>query len=193
MLACNVFLVRSGSDWALSAPRPPHSPLLLLPGSQTHCHSFHVRFLLLPQARRPFIPPQRKWPVLFRGTLARARMNFWHDRFSRLRTSACKVQLRTCSYHWRDLEVSTTLLYLTMFMLSCLGTFDWHSENWTISTSAIQNLQKFLTTWGRLTAGTVSFKMYIHLVAPFVLLHLESKRETRLLTKKWKTNCIQNI
>lgn len=125
MFACNVHLVLPGSNRALSAHRARHRPLLTLPGSQTHCHTFHVRFLLKSEHSlregRPLIPPQRKWPVLFSWHISTSPHKLLTRPLFGPCTSACKVRHRNRSYRWRDSEVSTLLLYLTMsFVMS------WH-------------------------------------------------------------------
>lgn len=104
----------------ISSQSPPYSPRLTDALSHFPC-PVPAEVRAQPQARRPFIPPQRKWPVLFSWHISTSPHKLLTRPLFGPRTSACKVRHRTRSYRWRDSEVSTLLLYLTMsFVMS------WH-------------------------------------------------------------------
>lgn len=103
-----------------SAQSPPYSPRLTDALSHFPC-PVPAEVRAQPQARRPLIPPQRKWPVLFSWHISTSPHKLLTRPLFGPCTSACKVRHRNRSYRWRDSEVSTLLPYLTMsFVMS------WH-------------------------------------------------------------------
>lgn len=121
-----------------SAQSPPSSPRLTDTLSQFPC-PVPAAVRAQPRARRPFSPPQRKWPVLLLWHISTGPRKLLTQPLLGPRTSACKVRLRTRTSRWRDSEVSTLQLNLTAsFVMSShachtFGEPDTHKQHKTLA------------------------------------------------------------
>lgn len=128
-----VYLVCPGSDWSLSVhtphPTPPQPPApYSLPGSQTHCHSFHVRFLVRSERslrhRCLLFLLRGSGLCCFFGTLVRARINFWHDTL----LVHSDLHVKCGAEHAITVDVTQKFphcCYNYPCCWLCFGTFDW--------------------------------------------------------------------
>lgn len=92
-----------------------HSHLLFLPGSQTHCHSFHVRFVVKSEyslRHRSLLFLQIGNDLHFCHISTGLHKLVTHSLFGQTK-SVCKVRLRIANYHERDSEFSTLLPVIT--------------------------------------------------------------------------------